>query len=140
MERRMILEEARKLRAFADFYYAPEKPVVTDGTACARNYFTRYSAPEQVSMEEEEEHDLAMADALALKKLAIDYLHPERPVVVTDSTACGRNYFTRYSAPVPEEKDEDDVEDMEEEYQQIMKDMKQLKMTAEWYLQPEKPV
>jgi hypothetical protein len=140
MERRMVLEEARKLRAFADFYYSPEKPVVTDGTACARNYFTRYSAPEQVSVEEEEERDLAMADALALKKLAIDYLHPERPVVVTDSTACGRNYFTRYSAPLPEEKDEDDIEDMEGEYQQIMKDMKHLKMTAEWYLQPEKPV
>jgi hypothetical protein len=132
-ERRMILADARKLQTLADFYLSPEKPVVSDGFSSARSYFSRYSAPEQTSMEMEDERDMALKEALNLKKLAVDYYCPEKPVEVTDAAACGRNYFDRPSAVRPEQVDE-------EEYQQILKDMKQLKVTAEWYLQPEKPV
>jgi len=35
-------------------------------------------------------------------------LHPEVPVVTSDPTACGRNYFTRASAP---QTDSEKVED-----------------------------
>ena len=38
-------------------------------------------------------------EAAALKKLAIDYMHPEIGVTATDATAFGRNYFNRASAP-----------------------------------------
>jgi len=37
-------------------------------------------------------------DAVALKKLAADYAHPELGVITTDSTALNRNYFSRLSA------------------------------------------
>lgn len=135
VERRMILDDARMLRQVAEFFYHPEKPVETDATACARCYFSRPSAPEQDSSEDEEARDLALADALKLKKLAVDYLYPELPVGSnTDGASFGRNYFGRPSAP--DVQDEEDAEERE----RILKDMKQLKMAAEWYLQPEKPV
>ena len=38
-----------------------------------------------------------MADAAALKKLAEDYLHPEKPVVTSNPFATGCNYFTHGS-------------------------------------------
>jgi hypothetical protein len=137
-ERKMILQEARKLRAMAEFYYySPEMPIAVDGTALARCYFDRYSADQQTSMEMEQEREMALQDAVALKKLAVDYLEPERPVQVTDPTIWARSYFDRYysqSDPIADAADE------EAEYQKIIKDMKQLKATATWYLHPEKPV
>merc|ERR1719217_394988 len=67
-----------------------------------------------------------------LKTTAEWYMHPEKPVAV-DAVFCGRNYFSRPSAP---EYDEDDAEERE----RILEEMKELKTTAEWYLHPEKPV
>jgi hypothetical protein len=81
-------------------YLHPELGVVTsDPTACARCYFDRASAPEQETAEYAEERRMALADAAALKKLAVDYLHPELGVVTSDPTACARCYFDRASAP-----------------------------------------
>jgi hypothetical protein len=137
-ERRMILDDARKLSEIAGHYYHPEEPVlVSDPTACARCFFSRYSAETTGSDndDEAEQRMLIVADAANLKKLAEDYLHPEKPVVTTDANAFGRNYFTRASAPDTTEEEEE-----EEERERIMEDMKQLKTTAAWYLQPEKPV
>jgi hypothetical protein len=135
LERRLILDEARKLRQIAEFFYCPEKPVFQDATACARCYFSRNSAPEQASSEDEEACALALADALNLKQLAVDYLHPERLVETRgDGTTCGRNYFERASAPDAEDKDHS------QEHRRIIEDMKQLKTMAEWYHHPEKPV
>jgi hypothetical protein len=74
-----------------------------------------------------------LLDAQALKKLAVDYLHPEQPVVTTDDIACGRNYFTRPSAS---ELDDDDAE----ERGYVLADAQALKKFAEDYLHPEKPV
>ena len=36
-----------------------------------------------------------MADAAALKKSAVDYMHPEVGVTTTDSTVFGRNFFNQ---------------------------------------------
>lgn len=106
MERLRVLDEARKLKQLAQAFLYPERPVVaTDPTACARNYFNRASVevPEE---DEEEERARIMDDARALKKQAVEYLHPELPVVTTDETACGRSYFGRASATEQESMEE----------------------------------
>jgi DNA/RNA-binding domain of Phe-tRNA-synthetase-like protein len=131
-ERQRVLEEAAELKEVADWYLHPEKKVVVDSTVCGRNYFTRASAPEyDDDMEEEREH--VLADAAELKKVAGWYLHPEQKIDV-DSFACGRNYFTRPSAP---EKEEDD---MEEERERVLEEAAELKQVADWYLHPEKKI
>lgn len=128
-ERALILQEAADFKKFAAGFMHPEIPVVvTDATACGRNYFTRASAPEYET-EEAEVRAQILQDAAALKKSASDYLHPETSVVATDSTAFGRNYFNRASAP--------EYEEDAEEREQIMQDLKALKRVAMDYLHPE---
>lgn len=157
-ERRMILEEASKLREMAGFYYHPEAPVAVDATACARCFFSRYSAPAFDSSEEDEaERKLILADAKNLQELAVWHMHPEKPVVSTDATACGRNYFSRPSAfddnagcvswedSLKEQHlsldfESNYTEEMEEERKRVLAEAKQLKEVASWYLQPEKPI
>merc|ERR1739838_271188 len=73
-----------------------------------RNYFSRSSAPEQEDDEDAEECVASLADAIALKKLAVDYAHPEMPVKI-DPSVFGRNYFSRASAP--EQEDDEDAEE-----------------------------
>merc|ERR1712157_448565 len=46
---------------------------------------------------EEEERTSILSDSKELKKLAVDYLHPEKPVE-SSSVNCARNYFDRASA------------------------------------------
>jgi hypothetical protein len=134
-ERALILKEAAAFQKLAVDYMCPEKPVATsDPTACGRNYFDRASAPETVSCEEADERARILQDAANLKQLAVDYLHPELPVVTTDPTACGRNYFSRPSAL--EQQDEE----MEEERTMILQEMAHLKQLAVDYLHPELPV
>jgi uncharacterized protein YqiB (DUF1249 family) len=96
------LEDAAALKQLAVDYAHPELPVVTsDPTATARCYFDRASAPEQEDMEEIEYRRQVLEDAAALKQLAVDYAHPELPVVTSDPTATARCYFDRASAPQP---------------------------------------
>jgi hypothetical protein len=131
-ERALILEDAMMLKKLAVDYMHPELPVVTtDPTACARNYFSRPSAPVQESVEEAEERALIMEETMQLKSLAVDYMHPERPVVTTDFTTFGRNYFSRFSAP-----EQESVEDAEE-HVRILEDVMQLKKLAVDYMHPE---
>jgi predicted transcriptional regulator len=126
-ERGQVLADAMALKKLAIDYMHPEMPAVcTDDTACARNYFTRSSAAQE---EDAEERAQVLADAAALKKLAMDYTHPEMPVVCTDATAFGRNYFTRPSA----ERDEDDAD----ERAQILLEAAALKRFAMDYMHPE---
>merc|ERR1711862_986533 len=68
------------------------------GSACGRNYFSRPSAPLQESFEDAEERARILEEAKQLKKLAVDYLHPELPVQTTDPSVFGRNYYDRPSA------------------------------------------
>jgi predicted Rdx family selenoprotein len=134
-ERQQIFADLKALRQSAVDYMHPERTVITtDVTACGRNYFARASAPRQEDLEDEAEREQIFADLKALKQTANDYLHPERPVVTTDATACGRNYFTRAFAPQQE-----DIED-EAEREQIFADLKALKLSAGDYMHPERPV
>merc|ERR1712007_312317 len=97
------LADAVALKKLAVDYMHPELGVVTsDPTATARCYFDRASAPEQESIEEAEERAMALTDAVALKKLAVDYMHPELGVVTSDPAATARCYFDRASAPEQE--------------------------------------
>merc|ERR1740117_1283029 len=131
-ERNAIMEELKQLKTTADWYFHPEMPIVCDATACGRNYFTRPSAPEYDDDEEddmEEERQRVLEEAAELKKVADWYLHPEKKVAV-DSTVCGRNYFTRASAP---EYDDN----MEEEREHALADAAELKKVAGWYFHPE---
>jgi len=129
-ERDLILAEMKQLKTTAEWYMHPEKPVAVDSKACGRNFFDRPSAPEYE--DDMNERDRILEEMKELKTSAEWYMHPEKPVTV-DATTCGRNYFTRPSAP---EYEEEDVEERE----RILEDMKELKTTAEWYMHPEKPV
>merc|ERR1711981_7293 len=103
-ERVQVLADAVALKELAVAYYHPEVAVTsTSSTAFGRNYFSRSSAVEEEDKEEAEERVQVLADAVALKKLAVDYAHPEFGVTTIDSTAFGRNYFSRPSVVVPSE-------------------------------------
>ena len=74
-------------------YGHPEIGVVTsDPTVYGRNYFDRVSAPE-VKDEDIEERVPILADAITLKKAAVDYSHPEVEVTTSDPSVYGHNYF-----------------------------------------------
>merc|ERR1712007_6034 len=140
-ERAECLEEAAALKKAAVDYLHPEVGVTScDANAFGRNYFSRYSAPTTEDAEEAEEHARILADSLALKKLAIDYRHPELGVVSCDATgtiatlrgnACARNYFNRASAPKTESPEE------AEERARILADAAALKKSAVDYTHPE---
>jgi hypothetical protein len=104
---------------------------VTDGTVFGRNYFNRYAAPETEEDEFADEHAEILADALALKKAAADYMHPEVGVTSIDGAYFGRNCCNRYSAPK--------VEDVEEANgrARIWTDALAIKKSAVNYMRPE---
>jgi len=126
-----VMQDVKELKKLAEDYLHPERPVEVDPSALGRNYFSRPSAPEQTTEEEEAERAQVLADAQQLKQLAVDYLHPEIKVTVTDPSALGRNYFSRPSAP------EWTTEEDEAERAQILADAQQLKKLATDYLHPE---
>jgi hypothetical protein len=131
-ERRRILQDAKALRQFAVYFLHPELPVeVADPVLYGRNFFTRISAHQQVS-EDDAERTVIMKVSKALHRLAVDYRHPEVPVVTTDPTVFGRNYFTRPSAPGQESE-----EDAESKL--ILEDVKGLHKMAVDYHHPEIP-
>merc|ERR1711902_188562 len=96
--------EAAALKKSAVDYMHPEVGVASaDGASFGRNffcrnYFNRSSAPEAEEGELEEERARVLVEAAALKKSAVDYMHPEVGVVAADATSFGRNYFNRFSA------------------------------------------
>jgi len=129
-ERELVLAEAAELKQMADWCHNPNQPIVSDGFATARNYFTRPSAPEYEDEDDniEEERSLVLAEAKELKEVASWYHEPSKPV--KSNIAVTRNYFTRPSAPVEED----------EEMANILADALELKKLAIDYLHPEKPV
>eukprot|EP00527_Entomoneis_sp_CCMP2396_P001283 CAMPEP_0198154908 /NCGR_PEP_ID=MMETSP1443-20131203/68855_1 /TAXON_ID=186043 /ORGANISM="Entomoneis sp., Strain CCMP2396" /LENGTH=626 /DNA_ID=CAMNT_0043821625 /DNA_START=9 /DNA_END=1889 /DNA_ORIENTATION=- len=134
-DRDMIMEDMKQLRKLAIDYMHPERPVVTeDQTLFGRNYFCRASAPEQEDMDVTEERERVLAEMEQLKKLAVDYMHPEHPVITADPTLFGRNYFCRASAP--EQGDMDVIEERE----RVLAEMLQLKQLAVNYMHPEHPI
>jgi len=132
-ERKWILEDAKNLKALADFFAHPEKPVIVDGFAKGRSFFGRPSADEFLDEDAEDERDAALADALALKKLAVDFSHPERALEV-DATACARNYFSQPWATQQE------TFGAAEERILAVQQAKSMAKTAHAYQHPEEPV
>ena len=96
-----------------------------------RNWFDRPSTLEMESWEDAEERASVLADAMALKRSAANYMHPEVGVTSTDATAFGRNHFNRYSAP---ETEEDEFAD---ERAEIMEEAAALNNLATDYMHPE---
>jgi len=135
-ERERILEEAAELKAVAEWYHTPTKPVVTtDVLACGRNYFVRPSALEYEDNEEldDNERERVLMEAAELKKVADWHLYPEKPIA-SDARIilCGRNYYTRPSAQKYEGENE--------ERERVFSEMASLKEVADWHLHPEKKI
>eukprot|EP00584_Thalassiosira_punctigera_P004318 CAMPEP_0172534832 /NCGR_PEP_ID=MMETSP1067-20121228/7057_1 /TAXON_ID=265564 ORGANISM="Thalassiosira punctigera, Strain Tpunct2005C2" /NCGR_SAMPLE_ID=MMETSP1067 /ASSEMBLY_ACC=CAM_ASM_000444 /LENGTH=970 /DNA_ID=CAMNT_0013319677 /DNA_START=43 /DNA_END=2955 /DNA_ORIENTATION=- len=131
-ERVRVLAEAAALKKSAVAYMHPEVGVAaTDATVYGRNYFNRLSAPEVEDVEDAEERALALADAAALKKSAVDYMHPEAGVTSVDAACFGRNYFSRPSAPETEEVE------LGEERARVLAEAISLKKSAVDYMHPE---
>merc|ERR1712238_527122 len=131
-ERECILAEAAELKKMANWCNNPSQPVVSNGFATARNFFTRLSAPEEEDDDMDDKRESILVEAAELKKMADWYHNPNQPVV-SNGFATGRNYFTRPAAP---EYDED----TEEEHERILADAMELKEVAEWYHDPSKPI
>ena len=132
VERAEIMEETAALKKLAADYFHPEVGVkAADATLFGRNYFSRYSAPETEDDEFADERAEIIEEMAALKKLAVDYLHPEVGVKAADATLFGRNYFNRYSAP--------ETEDCEvaEESARVLAEAAALKKSAADYSHPE---
>ena len=132
-ERELVLEDAKALRQAALDFMHPEIPIRTS-TACARNYFSRASACHYEDLQDVAEREQCLAEACTLKKLAVDFMHPEIPVVTTDGTAYGRNFFNRFAATEFLTTDECD------ERIHILADAAALKKLAIDFQHPELPV
>jgi len=131
-ERAQIHADAISLKKLAFDYAHPERGVsANDSTVFARNYFSRTSAVKQENEGETEERAQILADATSLKRLAVDYAHPERGVSATDSTVFARNYFSMASAVEQENEGE------AEERAQILADATSFKRLAVDYAHPE---
>jgi len=96
----------------------------------------------QESPEDAEERAQIMADLKALKENAVHFYHPELPVKASDPCACGRNYFSRFTAPASKEEEERAQEFAEEieERNRILDDVKALKFWAGVHMHPERIV
>jgi len=131
-DRALVLDDARKLKELAMAFLHPEVNVSsTSPTAFGRNYFSRPSAQAQIDANDGEERAQILANAAALKKLAIDYAHPEVNVSSIVPSTFGRNYFSRPSAI-----EQEDINDAEERVQ-ILADAAALKKLAIDYAHPE---
>jgi len=131
-ERAAVLAEAAALKKLAVDYMHPEVGVTNvDGAAFGRNYFNRASAPEVEDDEFADERAEVLAEAAALKKLAVDYMHPEVGVTNVDGAAFGRNYFNRASAP---EVEDDEFAD---ERAEVLAEAAALKKLAVDHMHPE---
>ena len=128
--RALAIAETKALKKMATLYQHPEAPLEVDATAFGRNYFTRATGEDQMSAEEEQERALVLADAMALKKLAAVFMHPEAPLQL-DGAVFGRNYYSRASAEDPEE------DEMSDEREIILEEMKELKQAATDFMHPE---
>jgi hypothetical protein len=137
LERVQVLQECAALKETAGFFMHPEVPVhTTDPFACGRNYYSRPSAarPQEDDDVDDEERARVLEDCEGLRQKATDYLHPELPVQTTDPFACGRNYYSRSSAPLSE--------DLEESIERgkILEESRQLKQLVVDFYHPEIPV
>jgi hypothetical protein len=130
-ERARILAEAKQLKAQCDLWRHPEAKLVVDPLVFGRIYFSRPSAPEQETFGAAEQRARILAEVKQLKAHAVQFLHPEIPVVTSDPCATGRNYFSRPSAP-----EQVAAEDAEERAR-VLAEAKALKAQCEMFRHPE---
>merc|ERR1711976_1161195 len=103
-ERAQVLAEAAALKKLAVGYTHPEFGVTSSAPELfGRNYFNRASAPETEDDEYADDRAEALADAAALKKLALDYMHPEVGVSSASPELFGSNYYNGASEPEQED-------------------------------------
>merc|ERR1711865_894856 len=88
-----VLAEAVELKKVAGWHLHPEKPVASSSINCASNYFKRAQVTKKDD-DDLEERERVLEEVAELKKIAIDYFHPEKPVAPS-SVNCSRNYFNR---------------------------------------------
>jgi len=116
-----ILVDSNLLKEAAVAYLYPENTVKSDPSVYGRNYFTASAV--YISDEETEERLQILSEGDALKKLAIDYTHPELVVPPSDSTFFARNYFHTPAVSSDDVKmvstSSDDVEAPEEEHHEL---------------------
>merc|ERR1711957_1095710 len=72
-----------------------------DSTCFGRNYFNSMESDESI---DDNERKTVFAEASALKKLAVDYHHPEVGVEFVDPACFGRNYFKSDQVDVDREE------------------------------------
>ena len=131
-ERAQIMADLKALKQAARDYLHPEIGVkTTDATVYGRNYFNRPSALDTEDDDFADERAEILAEAAALKKQAVAYMHPEIGVKTTDATVYGRNYFNRPSAPEVESHDTSEIR------AQIIADASGLKKYAVDHMHPE---
>jgi hypothetical protein len=123
-------EDVKALKTLARFCLHPEDEVKVDPVLMGRDYFKRSSADEAEDVHEQQR---IFADLQALKQLAVDFAHPEVSVSVSDSTAFGRNYFSRPSAEVPDSEDALQLDG-------IIEDLQAMKQHAAMFNHPESAV
>merc|ERR1712166_189357 len=86
-----VLADVAALKELATDYHHPEVGVESvDSTCFGRNYFNSLDVDES---NDDNERKAVLAEVSALKKLAVDYHHPEVGVEFVDPTCFGRNYF-----------------------------------------------
>eukprot|EP00588_Corethron_pennatum_P007628 CAMPEP_0194298106 /NCGR_PEP_ID=MMETSP0169-20130528/59978_1 /TAXON_ID=218684 /ORGANISM="Corethron pennatum, Strain L29A3" /LENGTH=728 /DNA_ID=CAMNT_0039048053 /DNA_START=39 /DNA_END=2225 /DNA_ORIENTATION=+ len=119
---RNVLADAAAFKKIAADYHHPEIGVVSTDPACfGRNYFNHMDGDEST---DDNERKVLLAEASALKKLAVDYHHPEVVVESVDPTCFGRNYFK--SAQV-----------VDADREQVLADVAALKELVTDYYHPE---
>ena len=126
-----VMKELKIFKELARDFLHPELPLVVYATSTGRNYFNRPDAEVSESFGDLKERDRIMADLMALKQSATHFLHPEFSVVTRDGTVCGRNFFSRFSAPEYNAEDERDW---------ILEDAKGLRQAAFDFMHPETPM
>merc|ERR1712166_1377047 len=86
-----VLADVAALKELATDYHHPEVGVESvDSTCFGRNYFNSLDVDES---NDDNESKAVLAEVSALKKIAVDYHHPEVDVEFVDPACFGRNYF-----------------------------------------------
>ena len=119
---RNVLADAAAFKKIAADYHHPEIGVASTDPACfGRNCFNHMDGDESI---DDNERKVLLAEASALKKLAVDFHHPEVVVESVDPTCFGRNYFK--SAQV-----------VDADREQVLADVAALKELVTEYYHPE---
>lgn len=126
-EREQVLDEVTQLKKVAGWFNNPKQKIEVDPAVFGRNYFS--SSVSKDDDVDDGERESILKEAAELKKVAEWYHKPSKPVVTTDPTVFGRNFF---SSGTPQED--------EDERKQILEEAAELKKIADWHMNREKKI